>query len=60
MLVFAEAGMMATAGFNNMGLAISTNHLECEQDGKREGIPGAIVRRQILAQASFGGAIETC
>jgi isopenicillin-N N-acyltransferase like protein len=59
LLVFAEAGMLASAGFNNMGLAVSTNHLECEQDAKREGVPGAIIRRQILAQASFGSAIET-
>ena len=59
MLVFAEAGIMASAGFNNSGLAISGNHLECEQDGKREGVPNAIVRRQILAQCSFGAAIET-
>ena len=59
MLVFAEAGVMAAAGFNNMGLAISTNHLECEQDARREGIPSTIVRRQVLAQASFGSAIET-
>jgi isopenicillin-N N-acyltransferase-like protein len=59
MLVFAEAGVMAAVGFNSTGLAVSTNHLECEQDGKREGMPSAIVRRQVLAQHSFGGAIET-
>ena len=59
LLVFAEAGMMATAGFNNMGLAVSTNHLECEQDGKREGVPGTVIRRHVLAQSSFGSAIET-
>jgi isopenicillin-N N-acyltransferase like protein len=59
MLLFAEAGVMAATGFNNMGLAISTNHLECEQDGKREGMPNAIIRRQMLTQSSFGAAIET-
>jgi len=59
MLLFAEAGIMAATGFNNLGLAISGNHLACEQDGKREGIPNAIVRRQVLTQRTFGGAIET-
>lgn len=58
MLVFAEAGIMAAVGFNNFGLAVSTNHLECEQDGRRDGIPNALVRRQILTQHSFGAAIE--
>jgi isopenicillin-N N-acyltransferase-like protein len=58
MLVFAEAGVMASVGLNNAGIAISSNHLECEQDGKREGVPNPIVRRQVLAQCSLGPAIE--
>lgn len=58
-LAFAEAGMMACAGFNNAGLAITRNHLECEQDGKREGVPSPILQRQVLAQDSLGPAIET-
>jgi isopenicillin-N N-acyltransferase-like protein len=59
MLVFAEAGIMACAGFNNAGLAITSNHLECEQDGRREGVPNPILQRQVLAQGSLGAAIET-
>lgn len=59
LLLFAEAGLMATVGLNNAGLAVSSNHLECDQDGKREGVPGPIVQRQVLAQSSLGPAIET-
>jgi isopenicillin-N N-acyltransferase like protein len=59
MLLFTEAGVMASAGLNNAGLAITSNHLECDQDGKREGLPNAIVRRQVLTHHSLGSAIET-
>jgi isopenicillin-N N-acyltransferase like protein len=59
MLLFTEAGVMASVGLNNAGLAITSNHLECDQDGKREGVPSAIVRRQVLTQLSLGPAIET-
>ena len=58
MLLFAEAGSMASVGLNNAGIAISSNHLECEHDGKREGIPNSVVRRQVLAQCSLGPGIE--
>jgi isopenicillin-N N-acyltransferase like protein len=59
MLLFGEAGVMASVGFNNAGLAITTNHLESQGDGKREGLPNPIVRRQVLAQCGLGPAIET-
>jgi isopenicillin-N N-acyltransferase-like protein len=58
MLVFVEAGLMARVGFNDAGLAISGNYLECDRDGKREGLPIPIVRRQVLVQESLGPAIE--
>jgi isopenicillin-N N-acyltransferase-like protein len=58
-LVFTEAGLMAGVGLNNAGLAVTTNHLECDQDGKGDGLPNPIVRRQVLAQPSLGAAIET-
>jgi isopenicillin-N N-acyltransferase like protein len=59
MLVFTEAGVMATVGLNNAGLAVTSNHLECDQDGKREGVPNPVVRHQVLAQCALGPAIET-
>lgn len=59
MLIFGEAGVMACVGLNNAGLAVTTNHLECEGEGKREGLPNPVVRRQVLAQCGLGPAIET-
>lgn len=59
MLVFGEAGVLGGVGLNNSGLALATDHLESEQDGKREGLPSALIRRQVLAQCSLGAAIET-
>ncbi len=59
MLVFTEAGVMAAAGLNNAGIALTSNHLECDQDGKRAGLPNPLVRRQVLTQSSLGAAIET-
>jgi isopenicillin-N N-acyltransferase like protein len=59
MLVFGEAGVMASIGMNNAGIALTSNHLESDRDGKREGIPNPIVRRQVLAQCTLGPAIET-
>jgi isopenicillin-N N-acyltransferase-like protein len=58
-LVFTDAGAMASVGLNNAGLAVTTNHLECDQDGKRDSMPSSIVRHQVLAQPSLGAAIET-
>lgn len=58
-LAFTEAGGLACVGLNNAGLSVTTNHLECDQDGKRGGMPNPIVRHQVLAQSSLGAAIET-
>ena len=59
MLIFGEAGVVAGVGLNNAGLAITTNHLEAAGDGKREGLPNPVVRRQVLTQCGLGPAIET-
>jgi isopenicillin-N N-acyltransferase-like protein len=59
MLVFGEAGVMASVGLNNAGLAVTSNHLESDRDGKGEAIPNPVVRRQVLAQCALGPAIET-
>jgi isopenicillin-N N-acyltransferase like protein len=59
LLVFGEAGVMASVGLNNAGLALTSNHLESDRDGKSEGIPNPVVRREVLAQCALGPAIET-
>jgi len=59
MLIFVEAGMLARAGMNSAGIAITGNFLECDGDGSREGIPVPVIRRQVLTQPLLGAALET-
>jgi isopenicillin-N N-acyltransferase-like protein len=59
MLFFVEAGLMAYVGLNSAGLAVTSNHLQSEQDGKHEGVPNPVIRRQVLTHESLGAAIET-
>ena len=58
-LCFVEAGMMARAGMNSAGVAITGNFLECEQDARRQGVPAPIIRRQVLMSAGLGDAVQT-
>jgi isopenicillin-N N-acyltransferase like protein len=50
--------MMARAGINSEGLAITGNFLECEQDARRQGIPVPIIRRQVLMTTGLGPAVQ--
>ena len=58
-LCFVEAGMLARAGMNSAGVAVTGNFLECDRDARREGIPLPLVRRQVLMSASLGAAIQS-
>lgn len=58
MLVFVEAGLMARIGLNSAGIAITGNYLECETDGRRQGVPVPIVRRQVLTETVYGRALQ--
>jgi isopenicillin-N N-acyltransferase-like protein len=57
-LCFVEAGMMARAGMNSEGVAITGNFLECEHDARRDGIPVPIIRRQVLMSRDLAGAVQ--
>jgi isopenicillin-N N-acyltransferase-like protein len=57
-LCFVEAGMLARAGLNSAGVAVTGNFLESSRDARREGIPLPLVRRQVLASSSLGAAIQ--
>jgi isopenicillin-N N-acyltransferase-like protein len=59
MLIFVEAGLLARIGLNSAGLAITGNYLECDRDGRREGVPIPAIRRQVLTRSSLAEAIET-
>lgn len=57
-LCFVEAGMLARAGMNSAGVAVTGNFLECQHDARREGIPLPLVRRQVLQSSGLGTAIQ--
>lgn len=56
-LCFVEAGMLARCGFNEHGIAITGNYLECEQDGKRAGVPIPLIRRRVLSASLLAAAM---
>jgi isopenicillin-N N-acyltransferase-like protein len=58
-LCFVEAGMMARAGMNSEGIALTGNFLECDGDARRQGIPVPVIRRQILMTRGLGYAVQT-
>lgn len=58
-LTFVEAGMMARAGMNSAGVAITGNFLECERDARRQGVPAPLIRRHVLMSATLGDAVLT-
>lgn len=58
-LTFVEAGMMARAGLNSAGVAITGNFLECEKDGSRDGVPIPLIRRAVLSQTHLSDALLT-
>jgi isopenicillin-N N-acyltransferase-like protein len=57
-LCFVEAGMLARAGMNAAGMAVTGNFLECQSDGQRQGIPLPLIRRQVLQSRGLGPAIQ--
>lgn len=56
-LSFMEAGLMARAGFNAAGIALTGNFLASDRDRGREGVPIPLLRRRILQSRSLGVAI---
>ncbi|MGB3555827.1 MAG: C45 family peptidase [Jannaschia sp.] len=59
MLTFVEAGGLARSGFNDRGIAVTANNLECEADAGRIGMPLSMIRRRILSSPTFAEAIGT-
>jgi isopenicillin-N N-acyltransferase-like protein len=62
MLTFTEAGGLARFGFNEVGITVTGNYLECERDYTQMGVPLALIRRKVLQQANPSeafGAIYT-
>jgi isopenicillin-N N-acyltransferase-like protein len=57
-ICFVEAGMLARAGMNSAGVAVTGNFLECHKDARRSGIPLPLIRRQVLQSTGLGPAIQ--
>lgn len=56
-LTFVEAGGLARSGFNDCGISVTANNLECEQDAGRSGMPLSMIRRRILSSPTLAEAI---
>lgn len=57
LMTFVEAGGLARSGFNDAGIAVTANNLECEQDYGNRGVPLSIIRRRILMASNFARAL---
>lgn len=57
LMTFVEAGGLARSGFNDAGIAVTANNLECEQDYGNQGVPLSIIRRRILLASNFAHAL---
>ncbi|RBO95694.1 C45 family autoproteolytic acyltransferase/hydolase [Pseudochrobactrum asaccharolyticum] len=58
-VTFVEAGGLARSGFNEAGITITANYLECDRDYKKLGVPLGLLRRKVLEQEHFAKAIKT-
>jgi isopenicillin-N N-acyltransferase-like protein len=58
LLTFTEAGALGRCGFNADGIAITANYLECDRDGRHEGVPLALIRRKVLMQRHLALAMR--
>ena len=56
-LSFAEAGVLARCGLNELGLGVVGNALECEGGWRPGGVPVALLRRRILESATPAEAV---
>lgn len=57
-ITFTEAGALGRFGFNDVGIAVTANYLECERDYSQLGVPLALIRRKVLEQTEFALALR--
>ncbi len=57
MLTFVEAGIVARAGMNSHGIAVTGNFLACPQQPAEDAVPLPLIRRRILESRLFAEAI---
>ncbi|TWT18710.1 hypothetical protein FQY83_15185 [Luteimonas marina] len=57
-LTVVEAGLLARAGFNSAGIAVTGNNLEAEEVRGRYGVPAPLIRRAVLMSESYTMALK--
>lgn len=57
-LTFTEAGALARNGFNDAGIAITGNNIECDRDFKTTGVPLPMIRRKALEEPYYALSIN--
>jgi isopenicillin-N N-acyltransferase-like protein len=58
-LTFTEAGALARSGFNDRGIGLTANYLECDRDYRTLGVPLVFIRRKVLESEHFALAMRT-
>ena len=58
LLVFVEAGIVARAGFNSHGIAVTGNFLACPQLPADGAVPLPLMRRKIIESRTFAEALR--
>ncbi|MDJ1159125.1 C45 family autoproteolytic acyltransferase/hydrolase [Chelatococcus sp. SYSU_G07232] len=58
LLTFVEAGGLARCGLNSAGIAVTGNSLQSDVPLPERGLPMSLIRRKILAAASFAEALR--
>ncbi len=58
LMTFCEAGVVARAGLNSHGVALTGNFLECEQTPVEGAVPIPLVRRHVLEATSLSRAMR--
>ena len=57
LLIFVEAGIVARAGMNSHGIAVTGNFLACPGSPAEDAVPIPFIRRRILESAGFAVAV---
>ena len=57
LLIFVEAGIVARAGMNSQGIAVTGNFLSCDQLPAENAVPLPLMRRKMLESETFAQAV---
>ncbi len=57
LLIFVEAGIVARAGMNSHGIAVTGNFLDCPEPPAQDAVPIPFIRRRILESAGLAEAV---